>query len=487
MPYGNVNKGNAVSKVNILLLSENNDLAHYLHPNYNCLYTNDILTFWETLPNQNILFISDTFFQQLPPQSLEKIRQQVPTLAVVLLTTPESKIRSSDAYFLGIDEILPRTNIDEQSITETLTKITAHQQEQALMLLFFPIENIQTTSYLQHTSQSQLSTLKEWINEKTFLHRHQGKKFFLGFLEISSDQTALIQKIELRIDKLSRKDVIFMPYAENQYVVLFLNVDASFRAFQSAHLIQQVLSAPVSIYLEEYTPRVDLGLSVYPDDSDNIFSLIDLAQQAAPANSVRFHHPVIRTEIEEELAMEKSLRTAFSKGAFRLSTKAIYQTSTKNIYALHVNMHWQDETGHWIESAAYQQTADKIGLLTSLIPWTLREIKKTIYTDSTPLSSLPLIYFTLPNHCFLKTNCAEYLLQVFEDGSLPPSQFILGIDADVIDTHKALVEKTLTALHALGFLFSLRCTSTNKTKQLLEWITPFHFTLIECDDNISFL
>jgi diguanylate cyclase (GGDEF)-like protein/PAS domain S-box-containing protein len=147
-----------------------------------------------------------------------------------------------------------------------------------------------------------------------------------------------------------------------------------------ASRILQFLDIPLSINSHEIKVGASIGISVYPDDSENVEDLLknaDLAMYRAKKdgkNRFRFFSETVKYSVPADSSLEAALQKAVQNQEFELHYQPIYDLATGKITAVEALLRWRHDEKGLISPMTFIPTAEKSGLILPIGVWVLERV-----------------------------------------------------------------------------------------------------------------
>ncbi len=157
----------------------------------------------------------------------------------------------------------------------------------------------------------------------------------------------------------------------------------------SSEVAQKILNEirkPFRIRGHELNITASIGISIYPDDSEEIDTLLryaDIAMYYAKEhgrNRYQFYNPVINTRSLERSNFEASLRRAIEQAEFRLYFQPLVDIVTRKIVSVEVLLRWQHPERGLLLPGQFFREADDSGLMGEIDEWVLKAVSVQIKT-----------------------------------------------------------------------------------------------------------
>jgi diguanylate cyclase (GGDEF)-like protein len=286
---------------------------------------------------------------------------------------------------------------------------------------------------------------------------------------------AYLKATAQRLKELLGPNDMVARFGGDEFVILQMDLSSQDEAMAMAARIQQTLSEPVMIDGISAQSSVSVGISVYPEHSQQTGCLLKfadlalLASKAAGRNTVSFFDAELNDEISERIAMEDDLRDALQRNEFSLNFQPIIHTKSGRFGAFESLIRWNHPERGSVGADDFVPILEQAGMITRVGDWIIREALREASTwDETVRISINLSPLQVRNRSLI-TTVTHALAQT-------------GVDPRRVDfeiTETALfddTEESLGALHALrklGVTISLDDFGTGYSSLSLLRIFPF--------------
>nr|WP_256489819.1 GGDEF domain-containing phosphodiesterase [Pleionea sp. CnH1-48] len=147
------------------------------------------------------------------------------------------------------------------------------------------------------------------------------------------------------------------------------NLDAANRIAQQ---IIDNMSQPINIKNNEIITSPSIGISTYPDDGDDVDTLLkhaDIAMyhaKSAGRNNFQYYQPEMNEKAHDKLQLEGELRRAIKQNEFTLHYQPQVSISTNKVIGFEALARWQKKDGTWVPPCDFIHIAEEMGLIIPL-------------------------------------------------------------------------------------------------------------------------
>lgn len=164
----------------------------------------------------------------------------------------------------------------------------------------------------------------------------------------------------------------------DEFVILLEHLGDGRDAAQVAEKVINALKRPFQVHGHEVQSGGSIGISLYPDDGDDVATLLKHADnamyqaKAAGGNTYRYFNPTLAENMIERLGVESDLRRALSQNEFELYYQPIADLSSGRIQSCEALLRWRHPTRGLLEPAAFLKSAQVAGMMAEIDAWVMR-------------------------------------------------------------------------------------------------------------------
>ena len=301
-------------------------------------------------------------------------------------------------------------------------------------------------------------------------HRH---KFALLFLDLDRFKSindtlghkngdALLQSIAETLTASVRAEDTVARLGGDEFVILLDEVTHAEDAAGLAEKIIASVAQPIAVGGREIVTSTSIGISVYPDDADNIDDLIKAADtamyhaKACGKQTYRFYTAELTAKAIEHHSIEHGLRQALANNEFSLCYQPMVSMLTGDIVGVEALLRWHHPERGLILPEDFIHVAEETGLICSIGEWVLQEACRQIKTWRT--AGLP------PMRIAINVSVRQILYDSLVE-KVHAACKAAGLQLDEIDLEMEITESvlqgaeqsidTLNALHDIGVKLSI--------------------------------
>jgi EAL domain-containing protein (putative c-di-GMP-specific phosphodiesterase class I) len=188
----------------------------------------------------------------------------------------------------------------------------------------------------------------------------------------------------------------------------------------------------------EFVVTSSIGVSIYPDDGDDIDTLLknaDIAMyqaKSAGRNSVRFYSGTMSLRSLERLELESSLHRALERGEFDLHYQPKVSIATGKVCGVEALVRWNHPERGRVDPDSFIPLAEECGLITPIGEWVLKRAcrQARLWQDRFGLDIS--IAVNLSSQQFQQSRVDEVVLQALFEASLMPRLLQLELTESIL-------------------------------------------------------
>jgi len=250
----------------------------------------------------------------------------------------------------------------------------------------------------------------------------------------------LLKEIAKRLTSASR-DVDFVArLSGDEFSILVEDVVDDYTAANVAQRCLDIISQPVELSTRKLTPACSIGIAHYPDDGDNLSTLLKAADTSLYAakeygkSRYAFYKPELTQKAEYRFQIEQYLREAIEEQQLTLVYQPQVDINTGKIVGVEALSRWHHpQLGH-VSPIDFIATAERIGMIKPLTEWVLNTAcSQAIAWKKAGFSTLHMAVNISPIH-FLDKDLVSLIKRVINETGMIPSELELEVTEGVVQT-----------------------------------------------------
>ena len=269
----------------------------------------------------------------------------------------------------------------------------------------------------------------------------------------------LLQEVAARLQTCIRKTDYVFRLGGDEFTIILNNITNSFDVTKVAEKIRQELVQPCVIKDHELHVTASIGISTYPNDGDNIETLVknaDMAMYAAKEEQqgYRFFTEEMHRKALERMKIENSLRTALQDKQFVLYYQPLVDKGD-TLIGMEALLRWYHPDLGVIGPSQFIPLAEETGIIVPIGKWALysacQQAKKWYDMGYTEF----YVAVNLSTRQFKEPDLVEMVEQALETTGLPPQCLKLEVtESGIMEDPQQAVAK-MQLLREKGINFSI--------------------------------
>jgi len=203
----------------------------------------------------------------------------------------------------------------------------------------------------------------------------------------------LLIDVTKRIQKCIRQSDTLARLGGDEFTIVITEVNNARSLEQIAQQIIEHLQPPITLNDHVAYISASIGITVFPDDSDNVDVLLKHADQAMyqakenGKNSFCYFTSAMQNAAENRLALVNDLRVAIKKQQFSLFFQPIVNSQSNCIKKAEALIRWQHPTKGIISPDQFIPLAEETGLIIELGDWIFKTAAKQMHQWQTTIDA----------------------------------------------------------------------------------------------------
>lgn len=248
---------------------------------------------------------------------------------------------------------------------------------------------VQLAYYDPLTGIGNRARLHQQLEHLVAVAKRANQRFALVFMDVDNFKQVndslghasgdvLLKTMAERLQACVRESDLLARIGGDEFVLVLTMIDEAEDVLVTLQKVGSALAQPIRIDEREIFSSVSMGISLYPDDGDDIHALMrhaDTALYAAKAdgrNSMRFFKPSFAFHAWKRMDIEARLRQALANGELVLEYQPIIDLRSGRAAAFEALLRWRSE-GQMMRPDLFIPIAEDMGLIGEIGAWVLRE------------------------------------------------------------------------------------------------------------------
>ena len=271
----------------------------------------------------------------------------------------------------------------------------------------------------------------------------------------------LLLEVAKRLEKCVRRSDTVARLGGDEFAIVLDDLrDTKFVAVV-ARKILNALSKPIFIEEFELYATSSIGISLFPDDSEEVDGLMRCADTAmyrakeAGKNNYQYYTADMNMRAFEFLLLESGLRKALDNDELIVFYQPLIDLSTNKLIGMEALLRWQHPEKGMISPGDFIPLAEETGLIEPIGDWVLRaacEQNRKWQDAGYPAVKVSV---NMSARQFSKKNLVENISNVLDETGLKPEHLGIEITESVIMQDVQSTIAKLQKLHNMGISLSI--------------------------------
>ena len=320
------------------------------------------------------------------------------------------------------------------------------------------------------------------------LTRRHGKKLALLFLDLDrfkeindtlghSAGDDLLKQVAARFRSTIRSSDTVARIGGDEFNIVLTGLGRTEDVADIAHKLVESFREPVFVAGRELHVTTSIGISIYPDDSedpDTLLRYADIAMyhsKSTGRNRYTFFNSSINIRSLERMQFENYLRHTIAKGELQLRYQPEFDIATGKIVCVEALVRWQHPELGLLRPAQFIPVAEETGYVADIDDWVLGKACRQLsaWTEA-GLDSFCLTV-NLSARQFQGPGLVETLSRILRETGVDPRRLVLEVTEGTAMTDIDRTRPVMQKLAGMGIRISIDdfgtgCSSLNHLKRL---------------------
>ena len=271
----------------------------------------------------------------------------------------------------------------------------------------------------------------------------------------------MLIEVAERLKSCLRDENIVTRMGGDEFIILYSHIVSEDEITLKAQELLDVFKRPFSIKDNEFFVTASIGISLCPNDGEDMETLVKNADMAMykvkdhGRNNYQFYNADMKEESLQRLVMKNSLQKAVENNEFVLYYQPLVDVQTGKVIGSEALIRWEHPILGMLQPNEFIPLAEETGVVVTIGEWVLRTacMQNKIWQDSENDSLR--ISVNISALQFQQNNFVEKVGQILKETDLDPSYLDLEITESSLLRNTERTIETIHDLKSIGIKISI--------------------------------
>lgn len=271
----------------------------------------------------------------------------------------------------------------------------------------------------------------------------------------------LLIQIGLKLQENKRMEDVVYRLGGDEFVIILENIQNSEYAGKVAEKIVKLMSQPFNVWNNTLHTGVSIGVSLYPNDGEDVDSLLKHADTAMyrakdlGRNTTAFYLPEMNIHAAKKMKLEVDLHKALVKEEFELHYQPQYDSTFVQIEGCEALLRWRKTDGELVLPNDFIHLLEETELIIPVGRWVIETACAQLAKwNANGWDSLRMS-INMSAHQLGDTELVSYIADCLSRYKLDPGWLELELTESMLVEHNPLTMNTLKGLADLGLRLAI--------------------------------
>ena len=366
-------------------------------------------------------------------------------------------------------------------------------------------ERIQFLAY--YDSLTQLPNrifLQHYMEEKIKEYKVYNRKFSVLYIDLDRFKMIndtlghhagdfFLKDLSKKLKKCIRSKDVVSRLGGDEFVIILSEVSAEEEVILVCQRILEMIQKPWEIEQHEFYVTASIGISMYPNDGEDVEALLKHADIAmynvkeSGKNNYAFYEPSLSIEALQEVDLESSLRSALLKEEFLIYYQLKVHCQTEEIIGMEALLRWQHPILGLLQPKSFISVAEKSKLILPVGEWVLRTVCCQVKEWQMEGYAKLKISINIATLQLEQSNFVEGFKEIVEELQLDCSWLEIEISESILMRNQEFILKNLQELKKMGVQIALDDLGVGSSLSYLKYFPIDRIKIDKCfiDDVLN--
>ncbi|MBO3276186.1 putative bifunctional diguanylate cyclase/phosphodiesterase [Pseudomonas schmalbachii] len=229
-----------------------------------------------------------------------------------------------------------------------------------------------------------------------------------------------------------------------------------YHASRTAQRLLEAMHDPFYVDGNPIYMSVSLGVSLYPDDAQDVDHLLQHADaalfqaKASGRNAYAFYTPELTARAHSHVQVEAALRQALERDELRVFFQPVHEIASGRVVGAEALVRWQHPHLGMVPPGMFIPVAEESGLITSIDAWVLQQACRQIRSWLDQGIALDFVAVNLSSRLFNRGGLMQRVESVLKETGLPAHYLELEVTESAVMQNVDQALQQLSQLRMLG-------------------------------------
>ncbi len=271
----------------------------------------------------------------------------------------------------------------------------------------------------------------------------------------------LLTSVTARLQQSVRQSDTIARLGGDEFTVIVENINQPEDVVVVTKSILRMLSDPIMIDNREVFISASIGVSVYPDDGDDLGTLLKNAETAMykakehGRNNLQFYRAEMSEAAMKRLELENNLRNAIEKEQLLVFYQPKFNLLTGECLGMEALVRWDHPDKGLVQPDEFIPLAEETGMILQLDDWVIRTACKQLNVWKTAGYDIGSLAINVSARQFKEHRLAGVIQKVLDETGVQGHELEIELTESTLVDNNENAREMLNELHEMGIKIAL--------------------------------